>query len=1402
MTYLSRFPSRCLLAVSLLSAALPAVAGEIRGRLVMGDAPAPGVAVSAIPYEAPTDAARREARGGDEPGPVATAATGADGSFVLVLAEGGKDVVLRASGGGVRAVLFDGVYDAGESADLGDKVLVRGEAIAGTVVDGRGAPVPGAEVTLRAPTPGEADLLPAPVRTLTEADGTFRLDGAAPSGNALSVSKKGFAPLANANARAGALAKPVVLAPSVPLSGVVRPLAGKSAVGTLVRFNGPAETRWVETAEDGGFTIPDVPAGKGTLVADAGDAGWGEVAGVTVPLAEGKKLVVALVAPAALDGRVVDAKTLRPVPRAKVDARDGAFVRTVRSGPDGRYRLAGLPPRTFRISVDEPRYVPFAKSDVALASSEARKLDAPLTLAASISGRVTDEGGAPVAGARGAFSRGGESNFRALIRQFRGSGTGAFRTSADGTFRASRLMPGDNQRLTVRHADFAPTTLAGVSLVSGQTTANVSVVLRRGAVISGVVHDPNGEPVTDAEIEVSTALGFRGGRGGAQVQIGLAGGTGGPNAKRTKSGPDGRFALKGNSPGDYTVVVRKPGLATERIDPVKVPEEGAPEPLAVTLVPGAAIAGIVKTRNGNPAEGWMVTATKGGSSPIGPRAQGGGTPTGPDGAFFLDGLKAGEAYDLTLLGGTGMSPGRRGVVAPSGDVEIVVAGTGRISGRALDASTGRPLTEFQVAYEPGRTGGGAVFRFANRAAGRRLTGIGEPAPVKSEDGTFLLEDVPAGTWSVVVTAKEYQPARAGSVLVEEGGTAKDVEVKVSRGAALKGHVTDATTGRPVPNVSISHEDAGAAGGPMRIANMEAGDAEITTDVDGRFEIGALGAGRVHLTARHPDYADTSDTVEVKEAGSAVDLKMTAGGALAGTVASDTGQPLPGADVALAAAGDAGFGLGMLGGQNTTTDASGRFRFEHLGAGRYSVTAQLRSRSSAPLTVVLQAGQSNETLSLAIAAGSTVRGTVSGVPDSWKNGMTVTANGPDGFFASTRTAADGRFEFVGVPAGAVSLRATAGDFAGSSRSVLKQVTVDDSQPVLETELVFEPGYSLSGRVTRAGEPVVNATVVANLQGGGGRQAATHSDDGGAYRLEGLTGGTYQVSTMANLFGGASKRDTVAVNGDQTLDIVFPSAKLGGTVVDAAGRQPLPDAVVEVTAAATSAAVTTDPAAGPFVRSVTTDSNGTFLLADIEPKSFTVTVRKAGYQFSKREITAAEQGTDALSFELTRGDGIGVVGRDGLYGVPLRGLFVRVTDAQQAVVFQGSISLDADGKGEIPSLKPGSYTLMADASGYAAVTVPNVNVPSSPVTVSLTPGGSLEIHSGPKTLAAGTARVHLRTAAGGPVPLSLFNPTGDIVISTPVRRLENIASGSYVLTVDGGGSNPFSIQEGGLSILSLP
>jgi hypothetical protein len=64
------------------------------------------VTVGAIPYEAPDVEARRLARGGEAPKPLATAATRADGTFaVAVPATSGAAVRLRAEGGGVVSVV-------------------------------------------------------------------------------------------------------------------------------------------------------------------------------------------------------------------------------------------------------------------------------------------------------------------------------------------------------------------------------------------------------------------------------------------------------------------------------------------------------------------------------------------------------------------------------------------------------------------------------------------------------------------------------------------------------------------------------------------------------------------------------------------------------------------------------------------------------------------------------------------------------------------------------------------------------------------------------------------------------------------------------------------------------------------------------------------------------------------------------------------------------------------------------------------------------------------------------------------------------------------------------------------------------------------------------------------------
>jgi hypothetical protein len=216
--------------------------------------------------------------------------------------------------------------------------------------------------------------------------------------------------------------------------------------------------------------------------------------------------------------------------------------------------------------------------------------------------------------------------------------------------------------------------------------------------------------------------------------------------------------------------------------------------------------------------------------------------------------------------------------------------------------------------------------------------------------------------------------------------------------------------------------------------------------------------------------------------------------------------------------------------------------------------------------------------------------------------------------------------------------------------------------------------------------------------------------------------------------------------------------------------------------------------------TSDSNGRFALEDLEPRLYHVSFQKAAYQAETRELNAAEQSDVVI--ELRRGEGVGVVAKDGIYLTPLRALDVRVLDPQGLPVFTGAITLDSEGQGEIPALQPGTYQLRASSQGYAPLSLASITVPSSSVSLTLTPGGSLEVHAGPETLGRPDAKGRILYPNESVYFPFIYSTDGAIRLSYPVRRLENVTPGSYVFAVDGGARKPFELREGGSAVVSLP
>jgi hypothetical protein len=183
-----------------------------------------------------------------------------------------------------------------------------------------------------------------------------------------------------------------------------------------------------------------------------------------------------------------------------------------------------------------------------------------------------------------------------------------------------------------------------------------------------------------------------------------------------------------------------------------------------------------------------------------------------------------------------------------------------------------------------------------------------------------------------------------------------------------------------------------------------------------------------------------------------------------------------------------------------------------------------------------------------------------------------------------------------------------------------------------------------------------------------------------------------------------------------------------------------------------------------------------------------------------VDASADRSAAVTIELRRGEGLGVRALDGVFGVPLHALFAEARDNASSVVFTGRVALDSDGRGEIPSLRPGVYAVRLGAQGYAPLTL-GVTIPSPTVEVGFTPGGTVDIRVGPTTLAR-SPLARLLDSSGMPFPAGPFSADGSFALVTPDRRIDHVTPGSYTLVVADGPSKSVAVTEGGTGLVELP
>jgi hypothetical protein len=283
---------------------------------------------------------------------------------------------------------------------------------------------------------------------------------------------------------------------------------------------------------------------------------------------------------ASIRGLVTSADTNSPVRRAQVRA-TSPETRSARLGTtdaDGRFELKDLPAGRWTIVASKGGFVtqqfgqrhPF-ESVEPIELAEGQRVTANFTLSRGsvITGRVSDEFGDPITGARVQVLR---SQVQQGRRRLMPTGNGA-QTDDTGSFRVFGLAPGDYYiaaSLQTAPADssaspvsYAPTYFPGtgnvadaqrITLTLGVEQSGINFVLQpvRAVRVSGTVVDSNGGPA-QAVLNLSPA-GF-GDEGGLQMG----------NPSRVL--PDGTFTILNVVPGDYvlTATGRANGNATPEV---------------------------------------------------------------------------------------------------------------------------------------------------------------------------------------------------------------------------------------------------------------------------------------------------------------------------------------------------------------------------------------------------------------------------------------------------------------------------------------------------------------------------------------------------------------------------------------------------------------------------------------------------------------------------------------------------------------------------------------------------------------------------------------------------------------------------------------------------------------------
>ena len=621
------------------------------------------------------------------------------------------------------------------------------------------------------------------------------------------------------------------------LQGIVRyaqtgePLAG--AVVEVFAIQSTIPLGRSVSDETGMYLVEGLAPGTYTVTASTPNFATQSVGATILPNETTQADITLVPNPATISGVITDTAGT-PIANASVQLLDenGTVLGSAVTDDNGNYAIGNLPEGTFVIKVSAAGFAILITGIILAPGEQVTGLTFSLTPdPGNITGRITDSAtGLPIIGAE----------VRVVLDGILLASTV---TDENGGYVLAGLAPGSYT--VVADANGYGTKAVGVIVESGQTSSADLAISPLVGRIEGSLLDTDGNPITGNNIQVKLY-------DNNQVLL-----------QSIVANADGTFAFVDVAPGTYTITATAPGFATNSV--------GASVQANVTTTISITLASLTATLTGRTVNsvtgegipGSIITVTNAANIILAT------TVSDSQGAFAIFNLPAGAvtiSARAPNFGGSSLNI----VLQAEETANITIpltASAGTLTGRIASANIGNPIE------------GATVQVFDSN-------GVLVASVLTDANGIYAVENLSAGSYSVVVSAAGFVSATATVTVM--AGTAIVLNFSLEEEAVtsiLRGRVTDARTGNPIPGALIE----------VRVNPVVA---TAITDENGNFLIAALPPGDYEVRVKAAGFQSQTIRItigqnEVVIENFALAPSIVVPGRLRGTVFNKKKQPIQG-----------------------------------------------------------------------------------------------------------------------------------------------------------------------------------------------------------------------------------------------------------------------------------------------------------------------------------------------------------------------------------------------------------------------------------------------------------------------------------------------------------------------------